>query len=184
MSATPRESLIAAGAVATAATLLLVLVLTTQSPGEPNTCCPGVEFALGDPVPGTCPSAGTFATTGCLAGDFVYTIAIAGSVVTFGNVLFHIETLGGTVYVATGGEPGFSILNSTGVIATQYTAPGGVMAMTSGWTYSAGTNASTLLTSLYTILLDMGTLDPHGQGYSFVALGTGSFSGTTVVALP
>jgi hypothetical protein len=44
---------------------------------------------------------------------------------------------------------------------------------------------ATPMTSIYTIVIDMGTTNPTGTGLSFVAIGTGSYSGTSSpLALP
>jgi len=180
------------GAISTLGTLLLILVLTgvipllpTQAP--PSTCSAlecGLRFAVGNPIAGTCAAGGSFATRGCIAGDFVYNLTIETSSITFGEVLFHVETQNDTLYFATGPYSGFAILNSTGSLVAHYQTVGGVMNMTVGWNYVAGTTASTTLSDIYSIVVDVGTANPHGQGYDFVALGTGSFSGSASVVLP
>lgn len=109
---------------------------------------------------GNCKTGGTFADSGCSAGDYTYNLTVETSDVTFGSVVFWVENPNGSVFVATGGTPGFSVLNSTGVIVAQYASVGGVMSMGSGWTYTDGTHSSTPLTSLHTILIDMGTANP------------------------
>jgi hypothetical protein len=54
-----------------------------------------------------------------------------------------------------------------------------------GWTYTAPTGSSSSLTNLYTIVIDMGTVNPTGTGLTFVAIGTGSYTGTTTpISLP
>jgi len=193
MTSISPKALITIGVVAAAATLILVLVLVGMipllpSPPTPGTCgsvieC-GMEFGMGNPVAGTCPLGGSLAKTGCFSGDFVYHLTIEYSGITFGEVLFHVASANGTVYVATGGEPGFSILNSTGAVAAHYRAHGGMMNMTSGWIYASGTGPSSSLGSDYTTLIDMGTIDPQSQGYFVFAVGTGAFSGTSDVSLP
>jgi hypothetical protein len=141
-------------------------------------------FAVGNPLAGTCPLGGSLAKTGCFSGDFVYSLTIEYSGITFGEILFHVDSANGTVCVATRGESGFSILNSAGAVAAHYRAHAGVMNMTSGWTYASGTGPSTSLGTDYPILIDVGTVDPQSQGYFFIAVGTGAFSGTSGVALP
>lgn len=187
------KSLRVVGSVASVGTLLLVLVLTGVIPllpagAPPPACnsnyCGGPAFAIGNPVAGSCPSDSTFAAVGCHVGDFTFNISIGESVISFGNVLFHLETPNGSVFVATGGEPGFSVLSFEGKIAAQYSAGDGVMSMSSSWTYFSGTNASTALSVLYSILIDMGSIAPTTPGYSFVATGTGTFSGGAVLPLP
>ncbi|MGA8604529.1 MAG: hypothetical protein WB788_05645 [Thermoplasmata archaeon] len=186
MTAVSRRSLKIVGVAAAIGTLLLVLGLTLYYPAPVRFCaCPiGPEFVVGNPAAGVCPSAGTFATTGCLAGDFVYNLTIEASTFNFGNVLFHVTSRNGTVVVATGGQPGFSILHTGGAVAADFPAPGGVLAMTSGWSYAPRTNSSTPLTSLYSILVDMGTSNPVERGYSFVEVGTGGAVGSSTLALP
>ncbi len=181
------------GAVATVGTLILVLVLTgvfpllpaqTAGVGEGCLSCRDGQFIAGNPVLGTCPSGGTFASAGCSAGEFVYTLTVESSFATFGQVLFHIEASNGTVYVAIGGESGFSILSSTGAVVAQYPAANGLMSMKSGWSYAVGITATTPLTSLYAVLVDMGAPNPHGQGYTFVDVSTGNYTGSSSVMLP
>ena len=192
MAGVSRTSLAAVGGVAAVATLLLLLVLwgtipVLQSPPQPGSCGEIIgcgTFAAGNPRLGVCPLGGTIATTGCFVGDFVYNLAIETADTTFGGELFHVETPNETVYIATGGESGFSILDSAGAVAAYYPAADGTMNMTSGWIYRSGASASTILGSTYTILVDMGTVDPLGQGYTFVAVGTGGSSGTAALALP
>ena len=191
MMETPPKSLIAVGVGGLAAILILMLVLAGVLALLPQQtlrvcagCPPGSEFAVGNPVVGVCAAGGTFATRGCVNGEFVYNLTVEASFVSFGDVLFHIETQNGTVVIATGSESGFSVLNAEGAVVAQFAAPGGEMSMNQGWTFATGTNASTPLTNLYTILVDMGTLDPLDRGYSFVATGTGTFTGTTILPLP
>lgn len=191
MTGVSPKSLAFVGAVSAVGTLILVLVLVGVVPLLPQEqvgicagCPPGPTFVAGNPVAGKCPSGGTFATRGCIAGDFVYNLTIETSTVTFGEVRFHIETPNDTIYVATGSYSGFSLVNFTGLVVAHYEALGGVMNMTAGWNYVAGTTASTPLSDIYSIVVDVGTADPHGQGNDFVALGTGSFSGSTIVVLP
>jgi hypothetical protein len=190
MTGVSRKSLVVVGAVAAAGTISLVLVLTGALPFLPQSefrvcagCPPGPTFVVGNPSSSSCPSGGTFVTTGCSPGEFVYDLTIETSTVTFGDVLFHIETTNGTVYVATGGPAGFSMLDLRGVIVAQYSAPGGEMLMSSGWTYGAGDNATTPLTSLYTVLVDMGTTNPVGRGYSFVSEISGDIPGMSILPL-
>jgi hypothetical protein len=188
MTAVPRAQAVAVIVIAIAATVFLLFDLTAQSPVQscsPNCGPPPVPpFAVGNPIAGTCPAGGSFATRGCTFGDFVYNLTIESSSITFGEVLFHIETPNGTLYVASGPYSGFAILHSTGSLVAHYQTVGGVMNMTSGWMYVPGTTASTPLSTIYSIVVDVGTADPHNQGYEFVAYGTGSFSGTAFVGLP
>jgi hypothetical protein len=78
----------------------------------------------------------------------------------------------GGVYTAEGGETGLSILNHPGVIEAQHLAPGGVLATIFGGMYHPGTDAPSRIDHTQTILVDMGTADPHGSGYALDLLGT------------
>jgi hypothetical protein len=192
------KSLKIVGAGGMAAILLLGLVLVGVIPlphTEFESCagcppcptCSPPPIGLGTPLASTCTSNETFAATGCSPGEYVYRIAIEYSSLTFGGVRFNIETAAGTVYVATTGEAGFSMLYLGGQVAAQYSARGGVMSMTSDWkyTYPTVTNDSTPLNGdLFTILIDMGTMNPHGQGYVFVPVPPGAYTGTANVTLP
>ncbi|MGA8711246.1 MAG: hypothetical protein WB786_08500 [Thermoplasmata archaeon] len=181
-----RRGLKIVGVGAAVGTLILVLVLTIPWSAQPGICsCPiGSAFSVGNPVASVCASGATFSTTGCLAGDFTYNLTIESSTVTFGSVLFHVATPSGAVYVATGGEPGFSIHGSNWAIVAQYATTGGAMAMTSGWTYFGGVNASTPLTSQDSILVDVGIVNPAHQGYLFATDCIESCSVSGPIALP
>lgn len=154
----------------------------------------GSAFTVGsNPSPGAalCASGGTFATTGCVGTThWTYTLTIESSTVNFGNVLFEVKTAAGAV-LSVVGSGGFSVINLTGKVAAQSIAPGLAMAMSgSGFaTYSAtaGTcgitgvlcSAGTTLTNLFTIVIDMGTGNPTGLGYTFTVLGNSGYTGTT-----
>jgi hypothetical protein len=57
--------------------------------------------------------------------------------------------------------------------------------MTSGWTYPPGPSNLTVLGTSDSLYIDMGTENPSGLNLSLVALGVGSYSGTTAPeALP
>jgi len=180
-------------AIAAVGTLLLVLVLTGALPllsaqtagvGEGCLSCRDGQFIAGSPVLGACPTGVTFASGGCSAREFVYTLTVEASFATFGQVRFHVEASNETVYVAIGGPSGFSILGSTGAVVAQYPAANGVMSMKSGWSYASGTNNTTPLTSLYTVLVDMGMQNPYGQSCTFVDVSTGNYTGSSSVLLP
>jgi hypothetical protein len=165
---------------------LALVPLLTQSPGG---VCSALEcgtpgFVVGVLGFGPCPPGSTFVTAGCSEGDYTYHLAIEQSVVTFDQVLFRIQTPGGVTYAGAGGHPGFSILNYTETIVAQYSTQGGPMAMTGGWTYLGNTGPSTPLTNLYTIIVDVGTADLHGEGMWFVVNGTAGYSDTGIITLP
>jgi flagellin-like protein len=151
----------------------------------------GSAFAVG-PVPTPPVSQCTAAGGGCLgATDYTYSLMIASSSVTFGDVLFEVKTISGSLYSATT-FGGFTILNATGGVAASYTVSAGAvpMAMPSGgfttWGGSAacgilgaacGVNSP--LTNVYTLVIDMGTKNPSGLGLTFTVLGVAGYSGTT-----
>ncbi len=127
----------------------------------------------------TCPSTDTFSENGCAAGEFAYHVTIETSVVLLGDIRFEVQSSASVNYVATG-TSGFAILNSSGIVLAEFQAPNGLMSMTESWsTYSGGVNPSTPLTTIDTLLIDMGTANPHDQGYWVYADGTGSYAGTT-----
>jgi flagellin-like protein len=146
----------------------------------------GSAFAVGSPTSSKCIAAFSYATNGCLAGDYFYNLTVETSGPTFASVLFEVQTSAGTVVTAAG-VGGFTILTITGKVAAQMTTMSATLAMTSTFgTYGASPicngvacGPSTLFSSLYTIEVDMGTAPPTGLSYQFVAIGTGSYSGTT-----
>ena len=146
----------------------------------------GSAFAVGSPIFSTCAAGSTFAANGCTAGDFTYSLTIEASAVTFADVLFEVRTDVGSVYTISS-PGGFSVVGITGTVEASYAVGGSSqLVMMTGFTYfGSGVSPSTPLTSLDTILIDMGTVNPVGTGLSFTVLGTGSFSGTTEpLALP
>jgi hypothetical protein len=155
--------------------------------GPQNTSTPiASAFAAANPVFSVCSAGSTFMANGCNAGDYTYTLAVEASTVTFGSVLFEVKTDTGSFFTLNG-PGGFSVLNITGGLEAAFSVgSSGPLAMTSGFTdFGSGLSTSTALTSLDTILIDMGTTSPVGMGLSFVVAGTGSYTGTTEpVALP
>jgi flagellin-like protein len=157
----------------------------------------GSAFSAGSPISGKCITGDTYAlvtmtttTYGCLAGDYIYTLTVETTGAAFGNVLFEVKTATGTIDT-TAGANGFTVLTIGSLVAAQspaYTT----LAMTGPFsTYNTGsvcnTNTCTTSTpwsSIYTIMIDMGTVNPVGTGLTFVAVGTAGYSGTTSLALP
>jgi len=142
----------------------------------------GTAFAFGNPVASTCHSGYTYATNGCSAGDYTYQLTIESSSVHFNDVLFEIRTSAGAIYTLPAGTGGFSIINITGQLAAQSSAiaTGAPMNMTTTWTaYGPGISGSSSLTNIFSILLDMGTNSPSGEGLALVAFGTNGYLGTT-----
>jgi flagellin-like protein len=160
----------------------------------------GSAFSAGAPTVSTCAagSAQTIplvaATTGgCNPVDYIYTLTVESSTINFGSAQFEVKTSTGAIYTPAAGSAhdGFAILNiGSQVVAITVTA--GAMAMSavfsnygpSGECNSAVCATSTPLTTIYTIVIDMGTSNPAGTGLSFVAVGASGYSGTTSLALP
>ncbi len=148
----------------------------------------GSAFAAGAPAPQTCPTGATYAGSGCIAGDHAYDLSVESSHVTFADVRFEVRTLDGAAYVAPSAG-GFSVLNISGDVVAQMTPSSMTLAMQTGFsTYSASATAcsggpcspSTPITSLYYIVVDVGTVSISDDGYQFVVVGAGSYSGTTL----
>ena len=145
----------------------------------------GTAFNAGNPVSSVCPAGKAYATFGCLAGDYIYTLTVESSTITLSNALFEVKTSSGGI-LAAASVGGFTIESISGAIAAQSTAST-TMAMTAAFsTFGASPicnggacSTSTPLTTIYTIVIDMGTGNPSGLGYSFVAIGIAGFTGTT-----
>jgi flagellin-like protein len=123
-------------------------------------------------------------------GHWTYTMTVESSTVTFGSVLFQVKTGGGTV-ADPAGAGGFFVVNLNGsVVACDLPVPanGGLsMGANSQFTFIAASGLTPVspLSNLYTIVIDMGTTSPVGVGYTFDAIGQGSYSGTTTpLSLP
>jgi flagellin-like protein len=186
--------LLVAITVVLAAVLYVLISGLTHGPGSTPI---GSAFATGRATGGTCAagsgqSLGAAAITGgCKAGDFVYTVTIESSTVTFDSVLFQVKTSSGGVFAGGSASSSFAVLDSGGHVAA-ITVTGATVTMTSTWsgygptTAAPAYKASTPLTNLYTIVIDGGSSTSlTGQGLTLVALGTGSFSGATnPVSLP
>jgi hypothetical protein len=138
----------------------------------------GSAFAVGNPVSSVCGSGHTFAANGCTAGDHVYTVAVESSTIELNNVLFEVKTTSGSADMVMG-SGGFAVLNVTGSVIAE-SAPLTTMNMSAAWvTYGTGDSSATPLSSLDTILIDVGTADPTGTGLSLVAFGENGYSGQT-----
>lgn len=148
----------------------------------------GAAFVVGNPVLSSCPTNDTYAAEGCRAGDWYYKITIEASSVMFGDVLFVVRTATGSNYTIGDGSGGFSILDIAGTVAAQTSAiaMGEQLAMTTSWSiYTGSYGDSSYLTSIYSIVVDVGRTDPAGTGLTFVVYGYGPYSGmTTPLSLP
>jgi len=172
--------LLVAITVVLAAVLYVLISGLTHGPGSTPI---GSAFTAGNAITGTCSPAQVTAKECAAAGHYTYTLTIESSTVTFASVQFEVKNSGGTVVTTTTGQ-GFVILAIAGNPVAWGNVTGGVMAMTSALTTPSSFPTSTPLSTTYTILVDMGTASPSGQGYNFVTLGVGSYSGTTSYALP
>jgi hypothetical protein len=183
---TPRAAWIGLGSVVVIVGLLAILVATgvlplfrTQQSPQPCPPCTPPPLAIGPALPGTCAGASTFAVNGCAGGEFTYSLVIESSVIQLEDILFHVEISAGGNYFATG-TSGFSILDVAGSVLAQYGATGGLMAMSVGWeNYAAGITPTTILLTTDTLLIDMGTANPHSQGYLVFANLTAPYTGYT-----
>jgi flagellin-like protein len=176
--------LLVAITVVLAAVLYVLISGLTHGPGSTPI---GSAFTAGNPTPGTCTAALVTAHVCSTATDFTYTLTVESSTVSFGSVLFEVKTPAGAVYPNVGAA-GFSVVTISGTAAAyEGLAAGAGLAMPTTWTTYTGTfTTSSPLNSLYTIVIDMGTATATtGTGLTFVALGTGSYSGTTsALSLP
>src|SRR5208282_497706 len=178
----PRQLLLMVVVVAiTVALVLGVVIVLTPSPPPTRPSPHGLlGVTVGNPTLGICGQGNFGRTAGCLSGDYVYTLTVESSTLEFGNVACRVLTSSAAVYSAAGGDPGFDILGANGTITAGWSPLNDSMSMTtSDWTYSADASPSTPLTNLYSILVDMGRVDPMGQGYTFVLIETGANSGAS-----
>ena len=160
----------------------------------------GSAFNAGAPTLSTCtagsaqtipPVAAT--TGGCTAGDYIYTLTVESSTISFGSAIWEVKSASGAIYTPAAGaaHDGFAILNiAQQVVGIAVT--GGAMAMgavlssfgPAGECNAGSCTTSSPLTTIYTIVVDMGTSNPAGTGLSFVTVGASGYSGTTALALP
>ncbi|MCI4366097.1 MAG: hypothetical protein L3K10_08625 [Thermoplasmata archaeon] len=136
--------------------------------GEPGLPTGPYGFAAGNPRIVQCPPGSTFASQGCSAGHYAYALTIEVSSAPIGEIQFQVLNGSRMVDVAMGGL-GFSILGPNSTIVGQVMVVGGTMASGSGWTTANGATASTLVTNLYSIVVDMGRSNPLGTGLLFQA---------------
>jgi flagellin-like protein len=186
--------LLVAITVVLAAVLYVLITGLTHGPSSTGI---GGAFNAGNPIGSQCTTAGkTFANSGCVTGDYEYTLTVESSSITMASIEFEVKTSSGAI-LAVAGVGGFSLVNTGGTPVAQGTGngvtPSATMAMNAPLANFAASPAcnggacssSTPITSIYTIVIDMGTANPAGQGYTFVGIGIGSYSGTTSpVTLP
>jgi hypothetical protein len=138
-----------------------------------------------------CTTGYTVAANGCKGGDYIYTLTIPFSTVTFGSVLFEVLTSTKTAY-SPAGTPTVAIVNaSTNVNRASWTQPtaGAAFVMTSNtpFTYTGVTALTGLSAGFYKIVIDTAvtTTTWAGNGLTLVAIGQGAYFGTTTpAALP
>jgi flagellin-like protein len=182
--------LLVAITVVLAAVLYVLISGLTHGPGSTPI---GSAFTAGNPTPSTTTSGAAAACTTIGAAStiatfvptahYLYTLTVETSTITMTSFLFEVKTATGAV---DGAAAGFYVVNVGGVVVACSNGLTGAMTTTMG-SFSSGATAcngatctsSTPLTSIYTIVIDMGTTNPAGTGLTFVAIGTGSYSGTT-----
>jgi hypothetical protein len=138
-------------------------------------------FDVENPSTGFCSAANVTAHVCDTVGDFTYTLVIPSSTVHFGEIRFEVETSKGHPF-SNARAAGFAVLNESGGVAAYSEIPAGTgLTMSAAWQhYSSGTSNSTVLTSLFTIVIDTGKARPTtGYGLAFVAHGKGHFFGST-----
>jgi flagellin-like protein len=186
--------LVAITVVLAAVLYLLVSGLTSGGVGSKPI---GSAFAASRPTAGTCAagSAQTLGasaiTGGCKAGDFIYTLTVESSSVSFGSVLFEVKTSLGATFTGGSASSSFAVIDLSNHVAA-ISITGAAMAMTAKWSgYGPTTTApaysdSTPITNQHLIVIDMGSATPTtNQGLAFVALGIGSYGGATnLLSLP
>jgi hypothetical protein len=189
----PRSTLTVIAAVVIVIIVVLVVLLTGIVPGVhlgPTSSSPKSlgTFSMGNPVSSLC-GAGGVAIAGCAAySDIIYTVTVESSGVTFGSVLFEVRTSTGSVFVNSG-TASFALTTASGTVAAYSTiSPGAGLSMPTTWaTYDGTYSSATPFTDLYTIVIDTGQAGSTAglSGLSFLAIGTGPYSGTTApLSLP
>jgi flagellin-like protein len=182
--------LLVAITVVLAAVLYVLISGLTHGPGSTPI---GSAFTAGNPVSSTVSGAGAGAacvaaaadtvTTFVKGGDYIYTLTVESSTISMSSGLFEVKTSTGAIDALA---VGFYVVNVGGVVVAcangltgAMTTPFSVYSTTATACNGAACTTSTPLTSIYTIVIDMSATNPAGSGLSFVAIGTGSYSGTT-----
>jgi archaeal type IV pilus assembly protein PilA len=178
--------LLVAITVVLAAVLYVLISGLTHGPGSTPI---GSAFAFGTPVSSTCTAAQVTAKLCVTAGNFIYTIPVGTSSVTFSSILLEVKTSSGATFANTGAAS-FAVETISGTAAAYISiAAAAGLAMSATWptaNYASGITSSTSLTSLYSIVVDTGaSTSQTGNGLTIIALGTGSFGDSTApVSLP
>lgn len=167
------------------AAVLYVLVgnLSSARSNEPL----GSALALG-PAIATSGSAKT--SSYCGSGHACYSVGFASarSSLTVGDLVLELKTSSGTNHLVTKGTGQIAIIGPSGaIIARSLPISVGKPLVVSSWTYpTKGYSSATPVSSLMTIWIEFGTgtRQPTGSGFELAALGTGSFQGEVILALP
>ena len=177
--------LLVAITVVLAAVLYVLISGLTKGPG--NTPI-GSAFGVGNPVGGTCTAAQVTAGVCKAAGDQIFTLTIEQSTITLGSVEFEVKTPSGSAFTTTiAGE--FAVQTVVGGLVASYgVAATSALAMTNAFTtFGAGYASTSPVTTTMSLVVDTGVTAANwvtGQGYTVVALGIGSYSGTTASNQP
>lgn len=126
---------------------------------------------------------------GCKAGDYIYTLTITSSSVTFSSILLQVRSTSTNTVLTATASSSFAILTSASVVAA-ITVPGSgaAFAMPTPWAgYNGGLapaiTGSSPLTTSYTIVIDSGGTVAIAPVPTLVVLGDGSYTGSFSVTL-
>ena len=182
---TRRRVLVAAASVAAAVLVLYAvgafLIVPLNQPGSPSSMVPiGTVLNFGSATLTVCPAGRTFASVGCVGGDYLYAVNITGASIALGA--FGLIVANGSGVVWTGdSNAGMTLIDAHDSILAQFATFGGPMRESSNWVYENSTSASTQLSTSDALLLDMGRSSPAGLGLTLSAfpLGDDGYTGTT-----
>ena len=172
--------LLVAITVVLAAVLYVLISGLTKGPGSTPI---GTAFAAGNPTAGTCTGPQVTAHQCAVAGNEIFTLTIEQSTVTMSSILLEVKNPGGSAFANTLAA-GFAIMPITGTTPNAYysVAPGAGLAMSSQFTYTAPFSGSSPISTTMTITVDTGIAAASwtpGAGNYFIALGIGSYSGSS-----
>jgi hypothetical protein len=172
--------LVAVVGVSVAASAILYFEVSHLTTGPGSTPI-GTAFATAYPTAETC-TASMASNDACVTpGDYVYSLSVVQSVVELDDVIFVVDTPTGAVFVNSN-VSGFALVTPSGTACAYSEIPAGAgLAMPGTWSdYVNGCSPLTPLTDSLTIVIDMGqSSSTVGMGLTFVAEGSGSYSGTT-----
>jgi FlaG/FlaF family flagellin (archaellin) len=176
--------LLVAIAVVLAAVLYVLVAHVAKSPSAGTPI--GTVLALGPAaeVQGTAKTAG-YCTTGHPCYDL--SIATVASGVGLTDLAFAVDTSAGTARVVQMGTAQISVVSlSNSVLAYTTVAQNNPFEVSAWSTFENGASVRTPLSDTMTIWVQFGdtSLDPIGQGFELVVLGSGSYSNSEKVSLP